>query len=134
MSMRILPFILLLASCPAFAMPCDTGYVCRSKHYEIEINTCRYKNAVRLLSVFIHGEKVEGAELGPAYDGTYANDTSAGSGPLAFEVTLPLTKEQRESGVSKVLTVEVRGARRQLQGKVFSKIVEASTHGELSPL
>ena len=65
--------LLLLMSAQAFAMPCDTGYLCASKSgkYKIEIRHCRYDNHLGNIIAFqIGGKSVTDATLGPAFDGS----------------------------------------------------------------
>ncbi|MGE5086392.1 MAG: hypothetical protein ACM3MG_08850 [Bacillota bacterium] len=81
------------------AMPCDTGYHCKSttSKYEFELQRCRYINSLHLLTAKMSGSTVGGATLGPFWDGK-----SIGENLLAFEVDLP-----SGAGSSHILTVEI---------------------------
>ena len=62
---------LILLSTHAFAMPCDTAYMCTSQSgkYKIEIGHCRYGNSLGGIPTFqIAGKDVTGT-LGAAFDG-----------------------------------------------------------------
>jgi hypothetical protein len=92
----------LAISKSAFSMPCDTGYICKSKSYEVAIQTCRYTSYIRLSSVKIKGSEVDGAELGANYDGTYDG------GPLAFEVNIPVpVKDGEEPEATRLIKIEI---------------------------
>jgi len=63
---------LLFMSSQAFAMPCDTGYLCTSAsgRYQIEIRRCRYDNHLgKIEKLKINGKDVTDAKLGAAFDG-----------------------------------------------------------------
>ncbi len=107
---RILPAVLLLAiNTQAFAMPCDTGYACRSASgkYKIEIRRCRYDNRLGPATLTVGGQRVANAKLGPAWDGSRF---------MAFQLDLPstgdaermLSAEVRKPGLSGVLSDESR--------------------------
>lgn len=74
----------------ATAMPCDSGWSCKSKSgkYAVHVQRCRYSNFLGSLeSVKINGKNVEGATLTASYD-----SKSIGGNILAFEVSIPDTK------------------------------------------
>jgi hypothetical protein len=61
-----------LISGQAFAMPCDTGYLCTSSSgkYQIEIRRCRYDNRLGAIQKLkIDGKDAGDAKLGAAFDG-----------------------------------------------------------------
>ena len=60
----------LLMSADAFAMPCDTGYLCTSSSgkYQIEIRRCRYDNRLgNIQRLKVDGKDVTDAKLGAAF-------------------------------------------------------------------
>jgi hypothetical protein len=115
---HVLIAVAALASSTAFAMPCDTGFTCISDSgkYVVELQSCRYVNAVSLVSVKVEGKALEGASLGPAYDGTIDG------GPLAVEIELPLSADEAANGSARVLTIEV--APGSEEGTIKEKFVE----------
>jgi hypothetical protein len=72
----------------AFAMPCDSEYICKSKSdkYVVEIQRCRYDNRLGTISEFKIGktETTGSVKLGAAWDGDQY---------LAFEIHLPTVGE-----------------------------------------
>jgi hypothetical protein len=99
--LRIFSILVLLFAQTTHAMPCDTGYMCKSKSgkYRIELTRCRYTNRLELLSVQMDHKDVKEATLGPAYDGR-----SVGGNVLAFEIDLPTTDD-----AVRILMVEISG-------------------------
>lgn len=80
-TLALLPALLFAVN--AFAMPCDTGYTCKSAsgRYVIEIQHCRYENRMgNIPTLKIDGKDAPGAKLGAAWDGA----TFGG-----FEIGLP---------------------------------------------
>jgi hypothetical protein len=92
----------LSVSQSAFSMPCDTGYICKSKSYEVTIQTCRYDSSMDLNSVKINNKEIEGAELRANYNGTYDG------GPLAFEVYIPVAvQDGEEAEAVRLIKIEI---------------------------
>ena len=88
---------LLAVSMPAFAMPCDTGYACKSASgkYQIEIRRCRYDNRLGPVSLKLDGKPAAGVTLDRAsWDGDRF---------LAFQLDFP-SKGDHE----RMLSIEVR--------------------------
>jgi hypothetical protein len=104
----------------AQAMPCDTGYVCKSASgkIQIELNRCRYVNRLRLLSLKIDNKTVDGAELNASWDGK-----SVGDNLLAFEINLPTAE-----GSSKVISAEIGKGKMQGVLKVKFAVDEPGTY------
>jgi len=88
--------LLSLLSQSAYSMPCDTGYNCASKSgkYQVELQRCRYRNHLGLLSLKINNLEVSSAALNSSWDG----DSS-----LAFEINLPSLPD----GSVKIITAEM---------------------------
>ncbi|MEJ2375172.1 MAG: hypothetical protein P8Y53_19480 [Pseudolabrys sp.] len=94
--MRILLAALLLTlGAPAIAMPCDSGYACKSASgkYSVEIRRCRYDNRLSPARLTIDGKRVAGVTLGPSWDGDRF---------MAFQLNFPT-----KGDVERVLSVEV---------------------------
>ena len=73
----------------ALAMPCDTGWMCKSRNgfYSIEVQRCRYTNSIgNLISVKASGHDIPDAKITAAYD-----SKSIGGSILAMEVSIPDT-------------------------------------------
>ena len=87
MKKLFLSTVILATAQIAAAMPCDTGWSCKSKtgKYSVEVQRCRYSNSIgNLTYVNISGKNVEGAQLTSSYD-----SKSIGGNILAIEVSLP---------------------------------------------
>jgi hypothetical protein len=80
----------------AYSMPCDSGYLCVSKtgKYKVELQRCRYRNSIHLISTKINNVEIPEATLNQGWDG----ETT-----LAFEINLPVA----EPGQVKILTAEM---------------------------
>jgi hypothetical protein len=80
----------------AYAMPCDSGYSCVSKtgKYKIELQRCRYRNHLNLISTKINNIEVNHASL---------NESWEGDSLLAFEINLPTLPD----GAVKIITAEL---------------------------
>lgn len=98
---------LLLMSAQAFAMPCDTSYMCTSfsRKYNIDIRRCRYDNRLGSFSLKISGKDVTDAKLGAAFDG----DDFGG-----FEIDLA-----EQDGAQRILSIE--WAQKTGKGKIRDK-------------
>lgn len=96
MKSLITMLLTLFVSQIAQAMPCDAGYLCISKtgKYKVELQRCRYRNNINLVSTKINNVEVAGAVLNKGWDGENV---------LAFEINLPVTVE----GAVKILTAEM---------------------------
>jgi len=97
----------------ASAMPCDTGWSCKSKSgkYSVEVQRCRYQNSIGgLESVKINGKEIQGSQLTSSYD-----SKSIGGNILAIEVSIPDTKNDAH-----YLAFEVAGK----SGRVTERIQE----------
>lgn len=103
----------------AYSMPCDTGYSCESKSgkYKIELQRCRYRNDIRLVSMSINNTDIPSAVLNKGWDG----ETT-----LAFEINLPTMS----SGAVKILTAELPGKHKGVMKIKYA----ASEPGPLSTL
>lgn len=80
----------------AFAMPCDTGYACKSASgtYEIHVQSCRYDNHVgNFLQLKVNGLEVTDATLNP--DAKWD-----GHNVLAFQIDLPQLDEELRRSLS----------------------------------
>lgn len=80
----------------AFGMPCDSGYLCvsRTGKYKVELQRCRYRNSIHLISTKINNVEVPDATLNQRWDGENI---------LGFEINLPVATE----GAVKILTAEM---------------------------
>ncbi|MDD4974709.1 MAG: hypothetical protein PHY93_10190 [Bacteriovorax sp.] len=96
--MKVLIAVFLLAGFgqAAYSMPCDTGYRCVSStgKYKIELQRCRYRNHINLLTTKINNIEVKDASLNIGWDGDSV---------LAFEINLPT----QNAGAVKILTAEL---------------------------
>jgi hypothetical protein len=94
----------LIVAQSAFSMPCDTSWSCKSKSgkYVVDVQRCRYSNALGVQqSVKINGQEISDAKLGASYD-----SQSIGGKILAFEISLPDTKND-----ARYLSVEMVGGK-----------------------
>lgn len=96
MKYAVLFFLIAGFSQQTFSMPCDTGYSCVSKtgKYKIELQRCRYRNHISLLSTKINNILITNAVLNEGWDGDSV---------LAFEINLPTPID----GAVKILTAEL---------------------------
>ena len=90
----LIPTLLLVTTASAFAMPCDTGYLCTSAsgRYKIEVQHCRYENILGNLTLEIGGKKIPGAQVSVGFDGA----TFGG-----FEIGWP-----QPAGQDRILSIE----------------------------
>jgi hypothetical protein len=83
----VFAFVSVIVGQYALAMPCDTGWACKSASgkYAIEVNRCRYTNSVGgLTSLKIDDKEISKAVLTASYD-----SQSIGGDILALEVSIP---------------------------------------------
>ncbi|MGZ3773104.1 MAG: hypothetical protein ACXVCY_03600 [Pseudobdellovibrionaceae bacterium] len=102
---------LIMVGNMAAAMPCDTGWSCKSKSgkYSVQVQRCRYTNSIRNLeSIKIGGQEIANAKISAAYD-----SLSIGGKVLAFEISIPDTKNDAH-----YLSFEYMGKKGQVTERV----------------
>ena len=90
-------FLLTILTAPVFAMPCDTGYVCKSASgkYQIDIRRCRYDNRLGPATLKLNGSAAAGVKLDDAWwDGDRF---------LAFQLDFPSSGDHE-----RMLSIEVK--------------------------
>ncbi len=111
--------LFLVVAQSAYSMPCDTGYRCVSKSgkFKVELQRCRYRNHINLLSMSINNTDISSATLNEGWDG---------ESTLAFEINLPTMTP----GAVKILTAELPGKNKGVMKIKYA----ASEPGPLSTL
>lgn len=89
-------FMLTFINGAAHAMPCDAGYFCvsKSKKYKVELQRCRYRNHINLITFKVNNVEIPGASLKAGWDADQV---------LAFEVDIPTA----DDGAVKILSAEI---------------------------
>ena len=102
----------------AFSMPCDSSYQCSSRtgRYQISLQSCRYRNQLRLLSTKINGTEITGSTLNQSWDG---------DAYLAFEIDLPTF----DSKTVRILSIELS---RYLKSGILREKFAESQPGHLN--